>query len=304
MSDIYKHIIKSNFELRNTKNLEQVFDKISEYMKNKFDICRFKVLLENNNHSEILFESSKEEIENNFKYKTKINITQNEYIEINYLFYTKELEEFKVFEEKEDEVQLIFEEFSQTIYIRYLEMQNDRLSLIDNVTGLHNRHYLDNYIENILNISNREQKKVGFLKVSIDKFKAVIDEFDYAIGDKVLRALADSLVETVRSSDIVLRFEGGDFLVILLNVINEENAMMIAQKIIDNFREVEVEVNPQTKQTLKKTLCVGLALYPDDAASIDDILKKSDVALYEAKNKGRNQIYKYKEEEINTIDFF
>jgi len=95
-----------------------------------------------------------------------------------------------------------------------------------------------------------------------------------------------------------------EFLVILLNVINENNATIVTDKLINNFSERKVLVDENTNQTLKKTICVGMSIYPDDATNIDDAIKKADVALYEARNTGRSKYYKYSEESVNTIDFF
>ena len=91
---------------------------------------------------------------------------------------------------------------------------------------------------------------------------------------------------------------------VLLNIINENNAILASNKIINNFTKVEVVVNENTNQTLKKTICGGISIYPDNGMTIDEIIKKSDIALYEARNKGRSQVFLYSEDEANTIDFF
>ena len=70
-----------------------------------------------------------------------------------------------------------------------------------------------------MSLSNREQKKIAFVKVGIDQFRAVIDEFDYEIGDKVLKVLAKTLKESVRESDLVIKISDDEFLVILLNIV-------------------------------------------------------------------------------------
>ena len=178
------------------------------------------------------------------------------------------------------------------------------MSLVDHLTGSYNRCYLDNYAANLLSLSNREQKKIAFVKVGIDQFKAVIDEFDYEVGDKVLKALAQTLKESVRESDLVIKISNDEFLVILLNIINENNAILISQKLINNFSKQEVIINEKTKQTLMKTICSGVSIYPDNATTIDEIIKKSDIALYEARNRGRSQVFMFSEEDTNKIDFF
>jgi two-component system cell cycle response regulator len=133
--------------------------------------------------------------------------------------------------------------FSQSLFNKYMEKILKETSLVDHLTGSYNRSYLDNYAHNLLSISNREQKKIAFVKVGIDQFKAVIDEFDYEVGDKVLKSLANTLKATIRDSDLVVKISNDEFLVILLNIINESNAIIISEKLIDNFSKEKIIVN-------------------------------------------------------------
>lgn len=301
MVRICEKIVKDNDKLKLLVTLEEIYEKVEKYLTENFIISDFKILINANCESNTLFTSC-ENITNDYFHELKF--TQNANTEIIFIIYCEEKDKFDMLNEKLLELKLTLQAFSQTLYNKYLEISINKLSLIDSVTGLHNRLYLDNYADNILNIANREQKKIAFLKISIDQFKAVIDEFDYTIGDQVLKALANSLEHTVRSSDIVLKIDGDEFLIILMNVINEDNAIMIAKKVINNFSKVKVLVNKETNQTLMKSICAGVSIFPDDASTIEEIIKQSDIALYEAKNIGRSEVYKYTEEEANLIDFF
>ncbi len=160
------------------------------------------------------------------------------------------------------------------------------------------------HIDKMLPLARREQKKVGFLMIGMDHFKAVIDEFDYTIGDKILVELAKTLLEATRESDIVVRLEADEFLVVLANIHDDESAIMVAQKLIERFSQCEVDVNSYTGQTLKKTICIGISMYPDDSTSIDQILKNADISLYEARNKGRSQVLRFDKEQESSIDLF
>jgi len=140
--------------------------------------------------------------------------------------------------------------------------------------------------------------------VGIDHFKAVIDEFDYEIGDKVLIELASTLQEDIRNSDIVIRLDADEFLVVLANVQNKESAVFVAEKLVENFGKREVDVNSYTGQTLKKTVCIGISMYPDDSTSIDQILKNADISLYEARNKGRSQVLVFNQDQESSVDLF
>ena len=106
-----------------------------------------------------------------------------------------------------------------------------------------------------------------------------IDEFDYEVGDKVLKSLANTLKATIRDSDLVVKISNDEFLVILLNIINESNAIIISEKLIDNFSKEKIIVNNETKQALMKTICSGISIYPDNATSIEEIIKKTEASV-------------------------
>ena len=206
--------------------------------------------------------------------------------------------------ENEKHIHIILEIFSQSLYNKLLEKSISKLTLIDSVTGAYNRSFIDNYLQKILDLESRENKKVAFLKIGIDKFKAVIDEFDYGTGDKVLKSLADVIKQRTRSSDIIIKIDSGDFLVILLNVINCENTILIVKDLIENFGKTSVIVDEAKSSKLYKTICIGVSIFPDDSDTIDGMVKKSDIALYEARNLGRSQYFIYKDEDVNSIDLF
>jgi two-component system, cell cycle response regulator len=233
-----------------------------------------------------------------------LSFKQNADTDIIFNFLSKDKEDFESIKNDLPAMQMSLQIFSQSLFNKYIEKILSKITLIDQVTGSYNRTYLDNYAPGLLSLSNREQKKIAFVKIGIDQFKAVIDEFDYLVGDKVLKSLAQSLKDSVRESDIVIKISNDEFLVILLNIINEDNAIMTSEKLINNFKKQKVMVNEETEQYLMKTICSGISIYPDNATEIDEIIKKSDIALYEARNRGRSQVYLFSENDTNKIDFF
>ncbi|MCP4970432.1 MAG: GGDEF domain-containing protein [Arcobacter sp.] len=290
-----KTIISLNKHLISLKDVNEIFKYLSSYLKEDFNIYQFSVKINN----DLIFMNCKEnEKLSNEDFIIKLN--QEDQLTISIFYFD---EEFNVINDGIDLIKTIFNILSQTIYNKYLEYKLKKITLIDTLTGLYNRQYLDQYLRSALPLSRREDKKIGFLKIGIDHFKAVIDEFDYLIGDKVVVELAKTLEEDVRTSDIIARVESDEFLVILHNIVDEENAIMVAEKIINHFKDLKVIVNDRTKQTLMKTLCVGIAIYPDDAERVDEIFRSSDIALYEAKNKGRSTYFKF-QKESDTIDLF
>lgn len=223
---------------------------------------------------------------------------------IRFTFLLNNENEAKDLSEHLENIKMALQVFSQSLYNKYIEKAINDLTLIDPITGSYNRNYLNNYVRNLLSLSTREDKKIAFVKIGIDHFKAVIDEFDYEMGDKVLKALADSLKNSLRESDIVIKISNDEFLVILLNILSDTNAVMIAEKLISNFSNEKVLVNEESQQVLMKTICGGISIFPDNATTIDEIIKKSDIALYEVRNKGRNKVFLFNDEETNKIELF
>ena len=294
-------IITENEKLK-LSDLEKSCLNIFDYLKLHHHINFLEISINKNNSTENLF-SAKDESFDNYLINT-LEFKQNCNTIITFHFLSKDENDFNNVKEQLDAIKMSLLIFSQSLFSKYMEKTLNELSLVDQVTGSYNRCYLDNYATNLLSISNREQKKIAFVKVGIDQFRAVIDEFDYEIGDRVLKALAKTLKENIRESDLVIKISDDEFLVILQNIINENNAILISQKLINNFSKKEVIINEETKQSLMKTICSGISIYPDNATTIDEIIKKSDIALYEARNRGRSQVFVFSEEDTNKIDFF
>lgn len=301
MNKTCEDIIKKNEELKLLSSLNDIYLSIFNHLKKEYNISQLEILLKTIDGTDSLFKSETNIFD---KFLNNLKYIENDSTQIYFVIYSNTKEDNDLLIKEFPKLKLSLEFFSSTLYNKYLEKSIHELSIVDSVTGAFNRSYLDVYVDNILSISNREQKKVGFLKIGIDSFKAVVDEFDYSIGDKVLIELTSTLKESVRISDIVIKMSEDEFLVILLNVINEDNATIVSEKLINNFSNRKVIVNKNTDQTLMKTICVGMSIFPDDASNIDDAIKKADVALYEARNTGINTCYKYSEENTNSIDFF
>lgn len=175
---------------------------------------------------------------------------------------------------------------------------------IDSVTNVYNKKYLLEHIHKKIKLADDEEDIITFMIIGIDRFKAVIDEFDYDIGDKVLVELAKVIRGNIKSQDIVARLIGDEFLVAILHTNNMDQIQIQAKKIIDKFADVEVVVNEQTQQTLRKTICIGISSYPKDGNTIDDAIKNADKFLEEARNKGRGSFAVYEKEHESPIDLF
>ncbi len=168
----------------------------------------------------------------------------------------------------------------------------ERLAWTDPLTELFNRNSLRSTIVKSMNIASGAGKKIALLMVDLDKFKPVNDTYGHAAGDEVLRVIARRLKENIRSSDFAFRLGGDEFavLVFLKKETTEINGFM-----------------PRFLETLRapidfegRELCVGASIgvsfYPDSDENPDELIRKADIALYEAKENGRNCFRVYDQE--------
>ncbi|WP_345980125.1 diguanylate cyclase [Sulfurimonas sp. HSL3-2] len=157
----------------------------------------------------------------------------------------------------------------------------------DYLTGLYNRRYFAELAQNYMELFHRERKEACIMMIDIDFFKNINDTFGHAEGDKVIKRLVEALVEHTRHSDIIARFGGEEFVVLLPNT-GVKNALSLAQKIRKNVEALEVVSD--TKELIKFTISIGVAEISFDDNNIESSIKRSDDALYKAKNSGRNRV--------------
>ncbi len=162
-------------------------------------------------------------------------------------------------------------------------------SLRDGLTGLYNRRFLEEYIDHEQAQIQRDNAAYDILMIDIDYFKLVNDTYGHDTGDTVIKALSDILKDSIRESDLAIRYGGEEFLVLLRHT-TPEATQKIATKIHSSFKAKKFTIG---SETLEKTLSIGIAKLPQDADSIWKVIKYADTALYEAKNTGRNKIVEF-----------
>lgn len=162
-------------------------------------------------------------------------------------------------------------------------------SLRDPMTGLHNRRYLQEYTEKIVAGALRRGKKVGLVMCDLDYFKQVNDTHGHNVGDLVLKETAALISRSVRDTDIVIRFGGEEFLVVLVDI-NEDEAMLVAEKIRERIQSAKMKL---PDGTLSKTISLGVSEFPTDTNTFWHCIKFADVALYKAKELGRNRAVRF-----------
>jgi len=162
-------------------------------------------------------------------------------------------------------------------------------ALKDPLTGLYNRRFLQDHANHIISGTLRRKRCLGMIMCDLDYFKQVNDQHGHDVGDTVLKDTAQLLLKGVREADIVLRFGGEEFF-ILLTDINPGDAILVAEKIRKSFDENKFKI---PSGTLKKTLSLGVSEFPNDSEGFWQCIKYADVALYKAKDGGRNRAIQF-----------
>ena len=156
----------------------------------------------------------------------------------------------------------------------------------DPLTKLHNRHYLKETLSRELSRAVRERYPISFLLLDIDHFKRVNDTYGHAVGDFVLRELADQLAEFTRTGDIVCRYGGEEFLIAFPNT-KERDAFLIADRLRESIQESPIYVD---HNMISITISAGISEFPTHGQYEALVLETADKALYHAKHNGRNQV--------------
>lgn len=175
------------------------------------------------------------------------------------------------------------------LQLEKIESLQDELreqAIRDPLTGLYNRRYLSEALERELAQAKRGHSTISFVMIDIDHFKEVNDAFGHATGDKILQKLAAQLLNHTRTGDIVCRYGGEEFLVVLPNV-STEIASQIAEKWRNFFEAPGALLDNMENAT---TISCGVAEYPNDGSTSAEIISNADKALYIAKRTGRNRV--------------
>jgi diguanylate cyclase (GGDEF)-like protein len=160
----------------------------------------------------------------------------------------------------------------------------ERRAATDVLTGLPNRRHADETLERLLASARRKGRSVAVMLFDLDHFKAINDRFGHALGDDALRATADGTRELLRGSDYVARFGGEEFIV-LLSETGSAEARTVAEALRSRIAELGV-----AGLDGRMTASFGVAVYPDNGVGADELIKAADVALYRAKETGRNRV--------------
>jgi len=166
--------------------------------------------------------------------------------------------------------------------------QTIELAVTDPLTGLSNRRYLDNHISTLFNRSMARGRPLSVLIADIDRFKQINDTYGHDAGDDILREFANRVRSTVRGADLACRYGGEEFVVVMPDT-SPEIAASVAERLRGVIESVPFVVKG-TGQELQVTASFGIASRTPQVITPGHLLKQADVALYEAKNGGRNRV--------------
>jgi diguanylate cyclase (GGDEF)-like protein len=179
-----------------------------------------------------------------------------------------------------------------TVRTHGLEAANRQLRHLtthDALTGLPNRVLLDDRLAQAMALADRDRRSFALMVCDLDRFKLINDSLGHRAGDELLQEVARRLSAVARTADTVARFGGDEFVLVGSSLADAEDAMQLAARAIEVLRApvrvagIDVHVSPS----------IGIALYPEDGASVEALLAHADAAMYAAKHQGRGSVQRY-----------
>ncbi len=164
----------------------------------------------------------------------------------------------------------------------------------DPKTGVYNSKYFLEVLENEMNKAKRNKFPLSLLFLDIDGFKEYNDKFGHVAGDRLLVHISEILKQLVRGEDVAARF-GGDEFVVMLTYTEKSNASIIADRIIKEIKKQPLNFDGKNKEHYEGGITIGIASYPLDANSCEELMDKADKTLYAAKKAGKNKIRCYED---------
>jgi len=211
-------------------------------------------------------------------------------------FHKPEVDGFS--EEEQRMLNLVANQIALAIENAKLYTKARDLSVKDELTGLYNRRHFQTVLQIEWKRAVRFHRPLSLLMVDVDYFKKYNDTFGHLQGDRVLKEMAQLLKKSIREIDTVARFGGEEFIVLLPDT-DKKGALAVGEKlrkIVETYRFIETG----TSDISPLTISVGVSSYPDDVRDLDDLIDHADIALYDAKDAGRNKVICYPQLSLPT----
>ena len=164
-----------------------------------------------------------------------------------------------------------------------------KLAYYDSLTDLPNRVLFNDRLILALAHAQRSERRLAVMLLDLDRFKNVNDSLGHNMGDRLLRVIGNELKHLLRKEDTVARMGGDEFLLLFPEIESIRSADTIAQKILDSFLTPFRVLG----QELSITASIGISIFPDDGNDADSLMKHADIAMYKAKDEGRNRYQRF-----------
>ena len=200
--------------------------------------------------------------------------------------------------ERQDEIGILARRFyrmRQQIRQQIAELNSrreemEKLARHDPLTGLANRRLLVERAEHAFSVARRDNQRLAVLFIDLDRFKPINDNLGHAVGDLLLKAVADRIRRVIRESDTPARIGGDEFVVLLEMIQDDIDAQTVAEKIrVALNTPFDIE-----EHRIAVSACIGIAFYPEDGTDMLELSRHADEAMYRAKENGRNAVAFYK----------
>lgn len=166
----------------------------------------------------------------------------------------------------------------------------ERMATYDELTQLPNRTLLRDRLQHALRSSKRNKQMGALLMLDLDHFKMVNDQYGHPVGDKLLQSVGDRISRRIKSTDTIARFSGDEFVILLDRIRDFGEAATIAERVLNCLSAPSFELNGNKVHI---NASIGITVFPDDNDCADELIKNMDLALYAAKESGRNSYQFY-----------
>ncbi|TAL61577.1 MAG: EAL domain-containing protein, partial [Legionella sp.] len=180
-----------------------------------------------------------------------------------------------------------------------LKIKQEELKYIashDSLTNLYNRREFEELLDKSLSNSARDKHQLALLLIDLDNFKSTNDTFGHVHGDKLLKQFSQRLVLLIRNGDLLSRVGGDEFTLIAPNIQTPAAARHLAERILNELNNPY----PINGKLITVTVSIGIAMYPEDGRTTEELLRKADLAMYKSKNCGKNN-YQFYTNELSNL---
>ena len=178
--------------------------------------------------------------------------------------------------------------------VKNAQVQLEHMAFYDTLTGLANRRLFRNRLEHVINNFDNDDSMLGLILLDLDNFKEINDSLGHDSGDALLTLIAERLQQCVRASDTVGRLGGDEFAIILPNIKHTRAASTVAEKVLASLEKPIILQEVE----LRITASIGISIAPEHSTNAEHLMKNADLALYDAKDQGRNN-YQFFTKEMN-----